>query len=59
VVEELLPAMITFVAEMNMNQGISPRPFRFSDEGHTGLLRSFAAFSDITGGAGTNNVIPI
>ena len=57
-VEELLPAAITLVAEMNVNERIVPRLDGLLDQLHPGVLRSPAAFFDVAGCAGTNNIFP-
>ena len=57
-VEELLPASVAPVSEMDMDEGIVPGSDRFVDKGHVGVAWCTAAFSDVAAGAGTNNILP-
>ena len=58
VVEELLPASVAVVAEVNVDEWIMSGLYGFFDECHSGVLWSSAAFLDITGCAGTHYVFP-
>jgi len=58
VVEELLPASVAGMAEMNVDKRIVPRLEGFSDKRQTGLLRTLAAFFHIAFCARTNNIFP-
>lgn len=57
-VEELLPATITLVTQVDVNEGIVLRPDGLLDEHHARLFRSSAAFSDVAFGARTDNIVP-
>ena len=57
-VEGLLPASVSVVAEVDVEERVVPGPDGLSDELHPGAFWSSAAFSDITGCAGTNNIFP-
>ena len=57
-VEELLPASVTLVAEMNVNERIVLRLDGLLDQLHPGVLWGSAAFFDVAGCAGTNYVFP-
>ena len=57
-VEELLPAAVTLVAEMNVNERIVLRLDGFLDQLHPGVLWGLAAFFDVAVCAGTNYVFP-
>ncbi len=57
-VEELLPAVVTLVAEMNVNEWIVLRLDGLADQLHPCVLWGSAAFFDVAGCAGTNNVFP-
>ena len=58
VVEELFPASVAVVAEVNVDEGIAPGLDGFFDKFHAGFLRHSAAFLDVTRGASANNVPP-
>jgi len=58
VVEELFPAFVALVAEMDVDEGIVPGLDGLFDEGHAGMFRGMAAFFDVAGGAGTNDIFP-
>jgi len=58
VVEELLPASVAVVAEVDVDKGVVPGPDGLSDKLHPSALWSSAAFFDVAGCAGTNNVFP-
>ena len=57
-VEELFPASIAVVAEVDVDEGIVSGPNGLLDEFHAGVLWRPAAFLDVTGGAGTHDVAP-
>jgi len=58
VVEELLPATVALMAQVNMNERIVFWLDGFLDERHACLFRCSAAFFDIAIGAGTNDIFP-
>ena len=58
VVEELLPAAISFSAEMDVDEWIAFGFDRRFDKGYTCLFWSSAAFSDVAAGAGANDIVP-
>ena len=58
VVEELLPAVVALMAEVNVNERIAFWLNRFLDKCHTGVFGSSAAFFYIAFGAGTNHISP-
>ena len=58
VVEELLPALVSFVAEVDVDKRVA---FWFDgrfDKRHSGLFRRPAAFSDVAVGAGAYDIVP-
>ena len=57
-VEELFPAFVTVVAEVDVNEGIVPGLDGLLDKRHAGMFQGLAAFFDVTGRAGTNDVFP-
>ncbi len=57
-VEELLPALVTLVAEMNVNERIVLWLDGFLDQLHPGVLWGSTAFFDVALGAGADNVFP-
>ena len=57
-VEELLPASVSVVAEVDVNEGVVPWPDRFSNKLHPGVLWCSASFFDVAGCAGANYVFP-
>lgn len=57
-VEELLPASVSLVAEVDMDEGVVPGPDGFLDEGHAGVARGAASFPDIAPGARANDILP-
>ena len=58
VVEELLPATVTLMAQVDVNKWIVFRPNWFFDECHLRLFWSSAAFFDVTISTGTDNIFP-
>jgi len=58
VVEELLPASVAMVAEMDVDKGIVPGPDWLSDKLHPGALWSSPTLFDIALGAGADNIFP-
>ena len=59
VVEELLPAAITLMAQEDMKKRIMLRFYGLSEKRHTGLSRRSAGLFHITFCAGTDNISPI
>ena len=57
-VEELLPAFVSFMAEVDACQRVMSGFYRVLDKFHAGDFRSSAALFDVTGRAGTNDVFP-
>jgi poly(A) polymerase len=57
-VEELLPAFVAVVVEVQMNDRIAFGLDGFLDERHVRLVGRHAAFSGVAFGAGTDNVFP-
>lgn len=57
-IQELFPASISLVAEMNVNEGIVLGLDWFLDERHAGLLWHTPTFLDVARGAGTHDVFP-
>jgi len=58
VVEELFPASVSVVAEVDVDQGVVSGLDGLLDELHGGVLWGPAALLDVAGRAGTNNVFP-
>ena len=58
-VEELLPATVAGLAEVDADERIVLRLGGFLDEGESSLLRSSATFSHVTFGAGADHIFPI
>jgi len=58
IVQELFPAPVSLMAEVNVDEGIMPGFGRFLNEGHTGLFWGSAAFPDVAFRAGTDDVFP-
>ena len=58
VVEELLPASVTLVAEVDMDKGVSFWPDGFLDEGQLSLFWVSAALFHVAVGAGTDHICP-
>ncbi len=57
-VEELFPASVSVVAEVDVDEGVVFRLDRLSNKLHFCVFWSSAAFLDIAGCAGTNNIFP-
>ena len=57
-VEELLPASVSVMAEVDVEEGVVSGLNGLSDKLHPGAFWSSAAFFDVTGCAGTNNIFP-
>ncbi len=57
-VEELFPAFVSLVAEMDVDEGVVAGFDGLFDERHAGMFRGLAAFFDVAGGTGTNDVFP-
>ncbi len=58
VVEELFPASVSVVVKVDVEGWVSSWFFGFFDERHLGLYRSAAAFPDVAGCAGANDIFP-
>jgi hypothetical protein len=58
VVEELLPAAITLMAQEDMKKRIMLRFYGLSEKRHTGLSGGSPGLFDITFCAGTDNISP-
>jgi len=58
VVEELLPAFVSLVAEVNVDQWVAAWPYGFFDKHHSGLSGCTPAFSHVTACTGTDYVVP-
>jgi len=58
VVEELFPASVSVVAEVDVDERVVPGLDGLFDELHAGMFWGMAAFFDVTGRAGTNDVFP-
>lgn len=58
VVEELFPASVAVVAEVDVHEGIVPGFDGLFDEGHVGLFGGSSAFFDIALCAGADYVLP-
>ena len=57
-VEELLPAVVALMAEVNVNKRIAFRLDGFLDKCHTGMFGGLAAFFHVAFRAGTNHIFP-
>jgi hypothetical protein len=57
-VEELLPALVAVVGQMNVDDGVSLGPYGFCDQRHAGLIRRAAALAGVASRAGTNQIFP-
>ena len=57
-VEELFPALVSVVAEVDVDERVVFGLDGFFDERHAGLLRHSAAFLDVTRRTRTNNILP-
>ncbi len=58
VIEELFPASVAVVVEMNADNRVASGLYRLCDEPHAGLFRGPAALLDVAPGAGTNHIVP-
>ena len=58
VVEELFPAFVSVVAEVDVDEGIVPGFDGLFYELHAGIFQGFAAFFYVAGRTGTNDVFP-
>jgi len=58
VVEELLPASVSVVAEVDMEERVVPGLNGLSDKLHPGAFWSSAAFFDVAGCAGAHDIFP-
>ncbi len=57
-VEELFPAFVSVVAEVDVDEGVVPGLDGLFDELHAGMFYGMTAFFDVTGRTGTNDVLP-
>ena len=57
-VEELLPASISMVAEVDVDERVVPGPDGLTNELHAGMLWSSAAFFYVALGAGAHYISP-
>ncbi len=57
-VEELFPASVAVVSEVDVDEWVVPGLDGLLNELHPGVLWSLAAFFDVAGCAGANNVFP-
>ncbi len=57
-VEELLPASVALMSEVDVDERIVPGPDGLSDKLHPGVLRSSAAFFYVALGAGAHYISP-
>ena len=57
-VDEVLPAIVTVQAEVNLNEGTPFRTFRLADQMQASFLRSSIRFLGIARDAGTDNILP-
>jgi len=58
VVEELLPASIAVVAQVDVDEWVVSGFDRLSNKFHPGELGGPASFLDVAGCAGANNIVP-
>jgi len=58
VVEELFPAFVSVVAEVDVDEGVVAGLDGFFYELHAGIFQGLTAFFDVTGRTGTNDVFP-
>jgi len=58
VVEELLPAFVARVAEVDVDEGVALRLYRFLDESEAGLLGGSAALFHVAARASANHIRP-
>ena len=57
-VEELLPAVVALMSEVNVNERIALRLDGFLDKCHTGVFGGSAALFHIAFGAGADHIFP-
>ena len=57
-IEELLPASVSLVAEVDTNEGVVAGFDGFLDEVHACVAWGASSFFYVAGGARTNNVLP-
>ena len=57
-VEELFPTLISVVPEMDVGERVVSGSGGFFDQLHAGVLRAPAAFPDVAGRAGTDDIFP-
>jgi len=57
-VEELFPALVSPVAEVDMDEGVVAGLYGLLYQLHTRLMQALAAFLHIAGRTGTDNVLP-
>ena len=57
-VEELFPAFVSVVAEVDMGEGVVSGFGGLFDQLYAGVFRGPAAFPDVAGCAGTDDVLP-
>ena len=57
-VEELFPASVSVVAEVYVDEGVVPGLDGLFNEFHVGMFYGMAAFFDVAGRTGTNDVFP-
>ena len=57
-VEELLPAFVSFMSEMDVGQRVMSGLDGLFDQFHSRELRCLAALFDVTRRAGTDNIFP-
>ena len=57
-VEELLPAFVSWLAEVNVHKRIVLRLGGLLDKRHSGLFGRAAAFSHVAFGAGADHIFP-
>ena len=57
-VEELFPAFVSVVAEVDVDEGVVAGLDGLLDERHSGMFYGLAAFFDVTGRTGTNDIFP-
>jgi len=58
VVEELFPASVAVVSEVDVDEGVVSGLDRLSNKLHPCVFWSSAAFFYVAGCAGTNNILP-
>ena len=57
-VEELFPASVAIVTEMDVDEGIAAGPDRLFNEFHVGFLWRSAALFNVACGAGAHDIAP-